>query len=83
MSESSAFPFLNCPEGWQREPEGDECVLCGAETDPYTFDYIPVETPDGRVNLNISEPSCMDCRKGVIQQLRARGLSQQSLADYS
>jgi hypothetical protein len=82
IDEPDALRFLECPEGWQREPEGDECVLCGSDPDPYTFDYIPVETPDGGVHLNVSDPSCMECRKDVIRELAARGLDQQSLDTY-
>lgn len=83
VEEPDEFRFLDPDSSWSREPEGSECVICGDEPDPYSFDKIPVETPDGRVYLNLNDPSCMDCRKDVVRKLSARGLQQQGLGAFA
>jgi len=69
---------------YQREPPGDECILCGGDPDPFCFDHIPVETPDGRVYLNVSDDaSCVECRKDVVRQLSRRGVQQEGLDAFA
>lgn len=69
---------------FRRDPEGDECVLCGGDPDPFPCDAVPVRTPDGRVYLRISDdPSCLDCRKDVVRELSLRGRDQEGLDAFA
>ena len=68
----------------RRHFEADECVFCDADPDPFPADSIPVQTPDGRVWLRLSDdPSCLECRKDVVRKLSHRGQKQEGLDAFA